>query len=46
MTNPEFLRKEDQKLPKPQRKYPQSRVTQVMWLMIALVIIVGLLRLL
>ena len=35
MANPEELRKQDQKLPKPQRKYPQSRVTQVMWVLIA-----------
>lgn len=39
MANPEELRKQDQKLPKPQRKYPQSRVTQAMWVLIALVIV-------
>lgn len=39
MANPEELRKQDQRLPKQQRKYPQSRVTQVMWLLIALVIV-------
>lgn len=42
MANPEELRKQDQKLPKPQRKYPQSRVTQVMWVLIALVIVAAL----
>lgn len=39
MANPEELRKQDQQLPKPQRKYPQSRVTQVMWLLIGLVVV-------
>lgn len=39
MANPEELRKQDLKLPKQQRKYPQSRVTQVMWLLIALVVV-------
>ncbi len=38
MANPEELRRQDQQLPKPQRKYPRSRVTQVMWILIALVI--------
>ncbi|QYH19379.1 hypothetical protein JKI95_09735 [Corynebacterium aquatimens] len=39
MANPEELRRRDQELPRPQRKYPTSRVTQVMWALIALVII-------
>ena len=39
MANPEELRKQDQKLPKPQRKYPQSRVTQALYVMLALVVI-------
>lgn len=39
MANPEELRKQDQKLPRQQRKYPQSRVTQVMWVLIALVVV-------
>lgn len=39
MANPEELRKRDQRLPKQQRKYPQSRVTQVMWLLIGLVVV-------
>ena len=39
MANPEELRKQDQKLPKPLRKYPQSRVTQVMWVLIVLVVV-------
>ena len=38
MANPEELRRQDQQLPKPQRNYPRSRVTQVMWILIALVI--------
>ena len=38
MANPEELRRQDQQLPKQQRKYPRSRVTQVMWILIALVI--------
>ena len=42
MANPEELRKQDQKLPKAQRKYPQSRVTQAMWVLIALVVVVAL----
>ena len=39
MANPEELRREDQKLPRPQRKYPRSLVTQVMWILIAIVVI-------
>ena len=39
MANPEELRRQDQQLPKAKRKYPQSRVTQVMWVLIALVIV-------
>lgn len=39
MANPEELRRRDQKLPKSQRKYPRSRVTQIMWIMIALVVV-------
>ncbi|MCP1386854.1 hypothetical protein M5J20_01390 [Corynebacterium sp. TA-R-1] len=39
MANPEELRRRDQELPKAQRKYPRSRVTQVMWVLIALVIV-------
>ncbi len=42
MANPEELRKQDQKLPKARRKYPQSRVTQALWVMIALVVVAGL----
>ena len=38
MANPEELRRRDQQLPKPQRKYPRSRVTQVMWILIAVVV--------
>src|SRR5699024_4878933 len=39
MANPEELRKEDQKLPKARRKYPQSRVTQSLWVLLAIVVI-------
>ncbi len=39
MANPEELRKEDQKLPKRKRKYPQSRVTQSLWILIGLVVL-------
>ena len=39
MANPEELRRRNQELPKAQRKYPRSRVTQVMWIMIALVVV-------
>lgn len=41
MANPEDLRKEDMKLPKARRKYPRSRVTQALWVLIALVLIAG-----
>lgn len=46
MANPEQLRKQDQKLPKRKRKYPQSRVTQSLWVLIALVVIVWLVQML
>lgn len=39
MANPEDLRKEDQKLPKQKRKYPQSRVTQSLWVLLGLVVV-------
>ncbi|AGF73092.1 hypothetical protein [Corynebacterium halotolerans] len=45
MANPEELRKEDQKLPKRKRKYPQSRVTQALWVLIAIVVIAWLVSL-
>ena len=43
MANPEELRKQDQRLPKPQRKYPQSRVTQALYVMLVLVVVAALL---
>ncbi|STC68577.1 MULTISPECIES: hypothetical protein [Corynebacterium] len=46
MANPEKLREQDKKLPKARRKYPQSRVTQALWLLLALVVIAGLIGLL
>lgn len=42
MANPEELRKEDMRQPKARRKYPRSRVTQALWILIALVLIAGL----
>ncbi|MCT2287528.1 hypothetical protein M3F30_02855 [Corynebacterium sanguinis] len=39
MANPEELRRQDAQLPKARRKYPQSRVTQVLYVMLALVVI-------
>ncbi|WP_018296063.1 hypothetical protein [Corynebacterium lubricantis] len=42
MANPENLRKQDQKLPKSRRKYPQSRVTQSLWILLALLVIAAL----
>lgn len=39
MANPEELRKQDQRLPKPKRKYPQSRVTQSLYVLLAIVVI-------
>lgn len=45
MANPEELRRDDQELPKPKRKYPQSRVQQALYLLIALVVVAWLLSL-
>jgi len=45
MANPEDLRKEDMKLPKACRKYPRSRVTQALWVLIALVLVMGIIGL-
>ncbi|MDO5098683.1 MAG: hypothetical protein Q4D85_07975 [Corynebacterium sp.] len=45
MANPEELRKQDKQLPKPKRAYPQSRVTQSLYLLLALVIIAWLISL-
>lgn len=39
MANPEELRRQDQRLPRSKRKYPKSLVTQVMWILIALVVV-------
>ncbi|GAA1471918.1 hypothetical protein P4N68_10080 [Corynebacterium felinum] len=46
MANPEELRKQDQKLPKPKRKYPQSRVTQSLYVLLAIVVVAWLISLL
>lgn len=45
MANPEELRKQDQRLPKRKRKYPQSRVTQALYFLIILVVVAWLLSL-
>ncbi|AFH91337.1 hypothetical protein [Corynebacterium pseudotuberculosis] len=45
MANPEELRKRDQQLPRRKRKYPQSRVTQALYLLVALVVIAWLVSL-
>lgn len=45
MANPEELRKQDQQLPKQKRKYPQSRVTQALMLLLALVLVAWLITL-
>lgn len=45
MANPEELRKQDQQLPKAKRKYPQSRVTQSLWVLLAIVLIAWLITL-
>lgn len=42
MANPEELRRRDAQLPKSRRKYPQSRVTQVLYLMLALLVVAAL----
>lgn len=39
MANPEELRRQDQRLPRSKRKYPKSLVSQVMWILIALVVV-------
>ncbi|AZA08791.1 hypothetical protein [Corynebacterium pseudopelargi] len=39
MANPEELRKQDQKRAQGQRKYPQSRVRQALYLLLALMIL-------
>ncbi|WP_074025506.1 hypothetical protein [Corynebacterium crudilactis] len=39
MANPEELRKRDQELPKRKRKYPQSRVTQALVVLLVIVVI-------
>lgn len=39
MANPEDLRKQDQQRAKSQRKYPQSRVRQALYLLLALIIL-------
>ena len=42
MANPEELRRQDARLPKERRKYPRSRVTQILYVMIALVVVAAL----
>lgn len=45
MANPEELRKQDKKLPKQRRRYPESLVTKSLWVLLALVIIAYLISL-
>ncbi|QGU07934.1 hypothetical protein COCCU_10075 [Corynebacterium occultum] len=45
MANPEELRKQDQQLPRQKRKYPQSRVTQALGLLLVLVLVAWLVTL-
>ncbi|BAB99692.1 Hypothetical protein [Corynebacterium glutamicum ATCC 13032] len=45
MANPEELRKRDQELPKRKRKYPQSRVTQALVVLLVIVVIAWLVSL-
>lgn len=42
MANPEELRRQDAQLPKSRRKYPRSRVTQILYVMLALVVVAAL----
>lgn len=42
MANPEELRRRDAQLPRSRRKYPRSRVTQILYVMLALVVIAAL----
>lgn len=46
MANPEELRKQDSKLPKRRRKYPQSLVTKALWVLLAVILITWLIGLL
>ena len=46
MANPEELRKQDKKLPKQRRRYPESLVTKSLWVMLAVVVVGYLLSLL
>ncbi|AKE40939.1 Uncharacterised protein [Corynebacterium kutscheri] len=46
MANPEELRKKDQQLPRNKRRYPQSRVTQTLYLLLILVFVAWLISLL
>ncbi|WP_169747321.1 hypothetical protein [Corynebacterium uterequi] len=45
MANPEELRKQDQKLPRPRRRYPRSRVTQSLGFLLVLVVVAWVLSL-
>ncbi|WBT08151.1 hypothetical protein PAB09_09640 [Corynebacterium sp. SCR221107] len=46
MANPEELRKQDQQLPRNKRKYPQSRVTQSLYLLLILLVVAWMVSLL
>ncbi|WP_187973961.1 hypothetical protein [Corynebacterium poyangense] len=45
MANPEQLRKQDRQLPKGKRRYPQSRVTQVLMILLIVVVVAWLISL-
>ena len=39
MANPEELRRQDKKLPKQRRRYPESLVTKSLWVLLAIVLV-------
>lgn len=39
MANPEELRRRDQELPRRKRKYPQSRVTQALVILLVVIVV-------
>ncbi|WP_143336657.1 hypothetical protein [Corynebacterium pacaense] len=45
MANPEELRKRDRELPRRKRKYPQSRVTQALVILLVVVLVAWLVTL-
>ncbi|EJZ82637.1 hypothetical protein [Corynebacterium otitidis] len=45
MANPEELRKRDKRRPKNRRRYPTSYVTQALWILLAVLVVLWLLSL-